>query len=76
MVGKGVLEAIHIRKEKPSLNSDNGRFNLSRIWDSVLLKDICVRRHCIDNEVDSNEVALNLEKDQQLSGRNLVDNII
>ena len=24
---RGILEAIHIRKEKPSLNADNGRYN-------------------------------------------------
>ena len=33
---RGVLESIHIRKERPMLNADCGRYNLSRIWDGIL----------------------------------------
>ena len=36
---RGVKESIYIRKEKPTLNADNGRYNLSRIWDNVIIND-------------------------------------
>ena len=56
---RGVKESINIRKEKPTLNSDNGRYNLSRIWDNVLKVDeIDERRHYNDVEVVSNDVAM------------------
>ena len=45
---RGILEAIHIRKEKPTLNKDLGRYNLSKIWDSVIIKDVDNRRHSIE----------------------------
>ena len=56
---RGVKESIYIRKEKPTLNVDKGRYNLSRIWDNVIIKDeIIKRRQYNDVEVDSNDVAM------------------
>ena len=56
---RGVKESIHIRKEKPTLNSDNGRYNLSRIWDNVIINDeINKRRQYNGVEVVSNDVTM------------------
>ena len=33
---RGVREAIEIKKRKPTLNADNGRFHLNPIYDLVL----------------------------------------
>ena len=41
---RGVLEAIHIRKEKPTLNADEGRYRLSKIWDTIINKEDNERR--------------------------------
>ena len=37
---RGVKEAIFIRANKPSLNRDGGRFNLSPIWNNILRKSV------------------------------------
>ena len=34
---EGNLETIYIRVNNPSLNNNIGKFNLSHIWDRVLL---------------------------------------
>ena len=36
---RGIREAIEIRKKNPSLNSDNGRYFLPKIYDLVLSRD-------------------------------------
>jgi hypothetical protein len=36
---RGVKEAIHIRKLKPSLNRDGGRYQLPSIWNNVLTRE-------------------------------------
>ena len=36
---RGIREAIEIRKNNPSLNSDNGRYFLPKIYDLVLSRD-------------------------------------
>ena len=33
---RGIKEAIEIAKNNPSMNSDNGRYHLSAVWDRVL----------------------------------------
>ena len=33
---RGVREAIHIRANKPDLNRDGGRFQLSHVWDTLI----------------------------------------
>ena len=37
---RGVKEAIYIRANKPSLNRDGGRFNLSPIWNNTLKRRV------------------------------------
>ena len=51
---RGVLEAIHIRKEKPTLNADEGRYKLSKIWDNVINKEINNGRRQYSEEDISN----------------------
>ena len=36
---RGVKEAIHIRKLKPTLNKDQGRYNLGQIWTNIIEED-------------------------------------
>ena len=36
---KRILEAIHIKKENPTLNKDFGRTYISKIWDNILMKE-------------------------------------
>ena len=33
---RGVREAIHIRKHRPTLNKDQGRYNLTQIWTELI----------------------------------------
>ena len=48
----GVLESINIRREKPTLNADCGRYNLSRIWDGIINTANDERNQCIgDNNI-------------------------
>ena len=35
--GKYIKESIYIRVNNPSLNNNIGKFNLSHIWDRILL---------------------------------------
>ena len=52
---RGVLEAIHIRKEKPTLNVDEGRYKLSKIWDTIINKEINNgRRQCSEEDRSNN----------------------
>ena len=52
---RGVLEAIHIRKEKPTLNANEGRFKLSKIWNIVINKENKNgRRQCSEEDTSSN----------------------
>lgn len=36
---RGIKEAVQIRKRKPSLNADLGRYNLSEIWTRLIQKE-------------------------------------
>ena len=33
---RGIRESIEIRKRKPTLNADEGRYHLSQIWTKIL----------------------------------------
>ena len=58
---RGVLEVIHIRKVKPSLNADNGRYNLSKIWDNILLEELKEeRRQATGGRKISNNIATDM----------------
>ena len=35
---RGIIEAIHIKREKPELNQDEGRINIPTIYDNVILR--------------------------------------
>ncbi len=34
---RGIKEAIHIRRQKPSLNKDEGRHHLPSVWNDLIL---------------------------------------
>ena len=68
---RGIREAIEIRRHKPTLNKDNGRYHLTPIWNNVIKKlessDLIGGK---SRDHVGNEPNFTTEEDQPTGGRN------
>ena len=61
-LARNIKESIYIRVNNPTLNNNIGQFNLSHIWDRVLLniKGLTLNRQGNNNNTQPNYLIINL----------------